>query len=326
MTSPNRRKRNRLLLFAILGLGILSIIAVILVVILIINLLKPEPGGPQGPTTKSPSSSAPRPTAQPADCPDVQVIVVPGTWESNSNDDPYNPTANPESLMLKVSAPLSNEFDASRADVYTVPYIAEFRNPANLADKQADYDVSRAEGTERTRAKIAEVAAKCALTNYVLMGFSQGAVIVGDIASEIGNGQGPVAQDLVLGVGLIADGRREPNQAQNAGPNPPGVGAEIALDILPIPGITLTGPRPGGFGELTDRTYSLCAPGDLICDAPTIANPIAAINKLMSAINNPVHAMYNTTVHWSDNGQPATVWMTDWARGVIDEAPFPKHE
>ncbi|ORM34760.1 cutinase family protein [Williamsia sp. 1135] len=324
--SAKKRSKGRLLLLAILGLGILSIIAIILVVILIINLFKPEPAGPTGPSGSSTTSSAPRPTAQPADCPDVQVIVVPGTWESASDDDPYNPTSNPNSLMLKVSAPLANEFDTSRADVYTVPYVAQFKNPTNLADRQVDYNTSRAEGTNATRAKIAEVNQRCPLTGFVLTGFSQGAVIAGDIAGEIGNGRGPVSQDLVLGVGLIADGRRQPNQVGNAGPNPPGVGAEIALDILPIPGIDLTGPRPGGFGELTDRAYSLCAPGDLICDAPTIANPVEGLTKLMGAINNPVHAMYNTTRYWSDNGEPATVWMTDWARGVIDQAPFPKHE
>ena len=321
-----KRSRGRTLLFVVLGLGILSVIAVILVIILIINLLRPDPGQPGGPSSSPPSSAAPRPTAQPADCPDVQVIVVPGTWESASNDDPYNPTANPNSLMLKVSGPLAEEFDSSRADVYTVPYVAQFRNPTVLTDRQIDYNTSRAEGTSKARAKITEVNQKCPLTSFVLMGFSQGAVIAGDIAGEIGNGRGPVAADLVVGVGLIADGRRQPNQVETVGPNPPGVGAEIALDILPIPGIDLTGPRPGGFGELTDRTYSLCAPGDLICDAPTIANPIEGISKLMGAVNNPVHAMYNTTRYWSDDGEPATEWMTGWARDVIDKAPFPKHE
>ena len=321
-----KRSRGRTLLFVVLGLGLLGVIAVILVIILIINLLQPDPGQPGGPSPTPPSSTAPRPTAQPADCPDVQVIVVPGTWESASDDDPYNPTANPNSLMLKVSGPLAEEFDSSRADVYTVPYVAQFRNPTVLTDRQTDYNASRAEGTTRTRDKITEVNQKCPLTSFVLMGFSQGAVIAGDIAGEIGNGRGPVAADLVVGVGLIADGRRQPNQAETVGPNPPGVGAEIALDILPIPGIDLTGPRPGGFGDLADRTYSLCAPGDLICDAPTIANPIEGISKLMGAINNPVHAMYNTTRYWNDDGQPATEWMTGWARDVIDKAPFPKHE
>ena len=34
-------------------------------------------------------------------------------------------------------------------------------------------------------------------------------VIAGDMASDIGNGRGPVDADLVVGVTLIADGRRQ---------------------------------------------------------------------------------------------------------------------
>ena len=64
---------------------------------------------------------------------------------------------------------------------------------------------------------------RCPLTSYVLAGFSQGAVIAGDLASDIGNGRGPVDEDLVLGVTLIADGRRETAVGQDIGPNPPGL-------------------------------------------------------------------------------------------------------
>lgn len=53
------------------------------------------------------------------------------------------------------------------------------------------------------------------------MGFSQGAVIAGDIASDIGNARGPVDEDLVLGVTLIADGRREMGVGKEIGPNAP---------------------------------------------------------------------------------------------------------
>ncbi len=70
---------------------------------------------------------------------------------------------------------------------------------------------------------------RCPLTSYVLVGFSQGAVIAGDLASDIGNGRGPVDEDLVLGVTLIADGRRQAGVGQDVGPNPPGQGAEITL-------------------------------------------------------------------------------------------------
>ena len=64
----------------------------------------------------------------------------------------------------------------------------------------------------------------CPLTSYVLVGFSQGAVIAGDIASDIGNGRGPVDEDLVLGVTLIADGRRQTGVGQDDRAQPAGPG------------------------------------------------------------------------------------------------------
>lgn len=71
------------------------------------------------------------------------------------------------------------------------------------------YNDSRAEGTRAMVAAMTDMNNRCPLTSYVLIGFSQGAVIAGDVASDIGNGRGPVDEDLVLGVTLIADGRRQ---------------------------------------------------------------------------------------------------------------------
>ena len=163
----------------------------------------------------------------------------------------------------------------------------------------------------------------------MIVGFSQGAVIAGDIASDIGNGRGPVDEDRVLGVTLIADGRRQHGVGEDVGPNPPGQGAEITLQDVPfIPsGITMTGPRHGGFGALNDRTNQICAEGDLICAAPEEAfnalNLPRTLEVLLGAAGEPVHAMYNTTQFWSLDGQPATVWTRNWALDVIKNAPQP---
>lgn len=99
--------------------------------------------------------------------------------------------------------------------MYTVPYVAQFSNPIALPpDGQESYNNSRAAGTEATIDVMERRYAECPLTTYVLAGFSQGAVIAGDVAARIGAGDGPVPADLVLGVGLIADGggirRRHP--------------------------------------------------------------------------------------------------------------------
>ena len=307
----------------------LAVIAIVLIVLLVLVWLKPGPIPPIGPQTPS-TPSKERPEAQPADCPDVLTVVIPGTWESSAADDPYSPTANPNSLMLRVSGALSRQYDSSRTEIYTVPYTAQFRNPTNLADRQADYNVSRTQGYKRAAGKIINPNKRCPLTGYVIMGFSQGAVIAGDLASNIGNGRGVLAdgdQDLVLGVGLIADGRRQPGKQNDVAPSPDGVGAEIALGGMGniVPGITMTGPRNGGFGDLEDRVQSICAPGDLICDSPTVVNPLAAVSKLANAASNPIHAMYATTRYWENDGRTATQWMYTWSKDLIDDAPRPKH-
>lgn len=327
--SKSRASRRRRIPKWLIAIVVLAIIAVILIAILIIKSIAPPP--PFGPTPTTPSSpTAQRPQSQPASCPDVETVVIPGTWESSADDDPFHPSANPRSLMLRVSKGVQGQFPTSRTEVYTVPYIAQFRNPTNLNDRQADYNTSRAQGYKRAAGRIASVNEKCPLTRFVIMGFSQGAVIAGDLASNIGNGRGVLPQgneDLVLGVGLIADGRREPGQQNDITPSPPGVGAEIALAGMGglVPGIKFNGPRTGGFGELRDRVQSICAPGDLICDSPTVNNPVAAVGQLAGAINNPVHAMYATPKYWQHDGSTATQWMYGWATDTIRDAPHPAH-
>jgi hypothetical protein len=305
-------------------LGFLAIIAVIVVVVilawyLLAGLLRvPKPAPP-----------TPRPPAsQPASCADVQLLAIPGTWESNSNDDPRNPTANPLSLMLNVTKPVREQFANSRLDVYTVPYVAQFSNPIALPpDGQQSYNDSRSEGTTRANDELATMYKNCPLTTYVIAGFSQGAVIAGDIATNIGAGQGPVPANQVLGVMLIADGRRDPGQAIEVGATPPGIGAEVALKGLNVPGITMTGPR-AGFGALANRTYTVCAKGDLICDAPNQAlnpvNVIPSVLTLVHAAGNPIHSLYNSFVVDAD-GITATQWTANWAEGLINAAPHPRH-
>ncbi|WP_024795929.1 cutinase family protein [Tomitella biformata] len=313
-----------------LVLGGLVLAAIVIAIIaLVFGLTRtqtpPVPGGP------TPTPGPEEPQAQPASCPDVQVISVPGTWESSPTDDPHHPTANPAALLLNVTGPLQEQFPESRVDVMTVPYVAQFARP--MAPPEATYDDSRAQGKAAAENMIRDRTAECPLTNFVLMGFSQGAVIAGDIASDIGNGvaTAPISADRVLGVGLIADGRRD-TTAPAAGLNlgvPGGKGAEVllaGLNLGPLmPGTTMTGPRPGGFGVLADRAVQICAPGDLICDAPAevLTNLVGTIAQLSTAASAPIHAIYHTNP--IIDGTTATAYLTDWAAGLIQNAPTPAH-
>ncbi|HUO38196.1 MAG TPA: cutinase family protein [Mycobacterium sp.] len=336
MARNSRRRRRHRILLLVAAAAVTTVVALVVVVGVI--LIRSPQGGvtpPTAPNAQPPTSPTapkkPRPESQPASCPDVDLVAVPGTWESSDQNDPVNPAQFPNALLLNVTRPIAAQFDGSRVETYTVPYTAQFHNPLSN-DQQISYNDSRAEGTHATEKAITEMAAKCPVTSYVLVGFSQGAVIAGDIASDIGNGRGPVDDDLVLGVTLIADGRRQSGIGQDVDPSPPGEGAEITLHQVPLLsalGLTMTGPRPGGFGTLNNRTYEICAPGDLICAAPVEAFNITNLPKTLEVLSDgagqPVHAMYATTQFWSLNGQPATVWALDWVQNLVNNAPHPPH-
>jgi hypothetical protein len=334
MATKNRRKRHRIL--ALIAAGAMALVVALVVAVVWIMIRQPEKSQTAVPPTAVPPTSTgpttkPRPEFQDASCPDVQLLSIPGTWESSPQLDPLNPTQFPIALLLNVTNPIREQFGTDRLETYTVPYTAQFHNPLS-ADQQMSYNDSRAEGTRNAVKALTDMNNRCPLTSYVIIGFSQGAVIAGDLASDIGNGRGPVDADLVLGVTAIADGRRQTGVGQDIGPNPPGQGAEITLNEVPMlseMGLTMTGPRPDGFGVLNERTNEICATGDLICSAPEEAFSIANLPRTMEILGGgagqPVHAMYATTQFWNLDGRPATAWTLDWAKQIVDAAPHPKH-
>lgn len=305
---------------------ILTLIAVVVLVLAIIvgvgNWLNQTRSGQQGqptpPGTEDPGAEQP---VNPPGCVDFEVIAAPGTWESSATDDPINPQANPHSLMLSVTRPLQEEFPADRVKVWTLPYTAQFRNYNALHEKS--YDASRDEGYARMAEELRATNEACPATKFALTGFSQGAVIAGDMANDIGNGRGPVPASRIAGVALIADGRQELDKgtlvgAQGIG----GVGAEVALNpvsglVQPIvPGATMRGPRPQDFGALEDKVNNFCAAADLVCDAPpNVVDALGRARDLVAA--NAVHAQYatNGTVV---PGQTVPQWIVNWTRDLIN--------
>jgi hypothetical protein len=332
----SRRKRRRRILALIAAAATALVVGLIIFAVVGVLRQRETPPSAVPPSIVPPTSSSahphkPRPASQDSSCPDVQLIAVPGTWESSLQDDPLNPVQFPKALLLNVTRPITEQFNSSRVEAYTVPYTAQFHNPLS-GDQQISYDNSRAEGTRATVKAMTDMNDKCPLTSYVLVGFSQGAVIAGDIASDVGNGRGPVDDDLLLGATLIADGRRQQGIGRDIGPNPPGEGAEITLHEIPVLsglGLTMTGARPGGFGELNGKINEICGSGDLIFSAPpeafTLANLPRTLDILAGGAGQPVHALYATTQFWSLDGQPATEWALNWAHNAIENAPHPKH-
>ena len=336
--ASERRRRHRIL--ALVAAGTVAVVVGLVVAIIVIVVRRPSSPPTATPPTAVPPTAVPptsvpgrkpRPAFQDASCPDVNLISIPGTWESSPTDDPLNPGQFPIALLLSVTRPIAEQFGRDRVEVYTVPYTAQFHNPLS-ADNQMSYNDSRAEGKAAAVRAMTDMNNRCPLTSYAVVGFSQGAVIGGDILSDIGNGRGPVDEDLVLGATLIADGRRQPGVGQDIGPIVPGQGAEVTLKEVPVlsaMGLTMSGERPGGFGALNNRINQICAPGDLICSAPQSAFNIANLPKtlevLTSGAGQPIHALYATPQFWNLDGQTATTWTLNWVRGAIENAPNPPH-
>ncbi len=302
----------------------LTVLAVLLILALIavgiVQWLRTTDDGLLPPIGEPPAPTAPE---QPDWCPDVEVVSAPGTWESAADDDPINPVANPWSFMLSVTQPLQERYAREDVKVWTLPYTAQFRNINS--QQEMTYDESRNEGFSKLEGELRYMHDECPATDYILVGFSQGAVIVGDIANQIGQGHGAVPAERIRGVAVVADGRREPGVGQVPGNPVAGVGAEVALEPLNllvqpiVPGATMRGPRPGGFGELNDRTFDICAPDDSICDAPRdVGNALDRARALVAA--NGVHAQYAANPNVIP-GTTTNAWLVDWAVDLIEREP-----
>ncbi|MFG3621507.1 cutinase family protein [Nocardia sp. NPDC047654] len=179
---------------------------------------------------------APFADSAPSHCPDLYVVAIPGTWETSSTD--------PGKGML------ASSLNGLPGDVQVdyVPYAA-----TAFPWESEVYGRSKQEAIDKARTLASDMAQACEATRIALLGYSQGADAAGDLAAEIGTGLSVMPPHRVVLVGLISDPRRSPSDTL-IGP--------------PVPGAGAAGPRPGGFGWLTPRTYTFCAAGDLYCAMP----------------------------------------------------------
>ncbi|WP_159848471.1 cutinase family protein [Nocardia sp. CY41] len=187
-------------------------------------------------------------------CTPYTAVLAPGTWETTSTADPYAPVG----MLKPVGDGLQQKFGSGITVMY-VPYAAS----------AFDQGLAYAQSKATLVSKITEMlSGLCGSTKVVLAGYSQGADGMGDVASAIGNGRGPIAADRVLGVGLLSDPRRDPEAAQELGAQQPGHG--------------LAGVRPGGFGALAAVVRSICGEGDLYCSVSESASPfISSIGQIL---------------------------------------------
>ncbi|MFF2082721.1 cutinase family protein [Nocardia sp. NPDC058176] len=202
-------------------------------------------------------------------CTPYTAIFGPGTWETTLGADPRVPVG----MLRPVGEGLQRQFGRDITALY-VPYAA------SAFDQGLSYAESLSTLESRVRQMLRGL---CGSTRVILAGYSQGAHGIGDLATEIGNGEGPIDADRVVGVGLLADPHRDPNTTLSLG--------------NPQPGRGIAGTRGRDFGALTERVRTLCADGDLYCSLDAATSPfLAVLGRVLSGDPAPIANVIPATV------------------------------
>ncbi|WP_433524067.1 cutinase family protein [Nocardia pseudovaccinii] len=223
------------------------------------------------------AAADPTPAPAAANCPRWTALLVPGTSETTPAADP----ARPVGMLAPLAEGLAARY-GSAIDVRTLAYTAD----------AAPYATSQIQGGQALTATLARL---CSGTRVVLAGYSQGADIVGDLATAIGNNRGPIPASRVVAVGLVSDPRRDPTTTQLGDP---------------VSGQGIAGPRPHNFGDLTDRVRTLCAEGDLYCSTSPQASPaLTAVGRAVTSTPVPdsTSAAMPSTSTGTSGTAPATI-------------------
>ncbi|MDV6233958.1 MULTISPECIES: cutinase family protein [Rhodococcus] len=193
--------------------------------------------------------------ADPADCPTMYVVAIPGTWETSSGAAPK------PGMLTDVTDRLGSGI---RTDYVSYPATA-------FPWEGEVYGQSRAEAVANAGGMLKAMADRCGATKLGIIGYSQGADAAGDLAAAIGTGVGVVPADKVVAVGLISDPKRSDTDAL-VGPAVVGTG--------------VGGPRVGGFGYVSPVVRTFCAVGDLYCSTPK-DDYVARLAGFLAVSSNP---------------------------------------
>ena len=186
------------------------------------------------------------------DCGNGALVFVGGTWD-------------PEGHLLD---------GVTRQPQYAGYTVERVGYPASIWPLGAfGFDDSQAQGVAATMSTVASYQAQCKGKPVVIVGYSQGAGIGGDVLTDIGTGNTSGHEISPTGVsGLLYS---DPRQAGTLY----GQGIERVL-IGVIPGLTMAGGRDvDDFGGIPVTT--VCFTGDPICDLPDpLHDPLGALDGL----------------------------------------------
>lgn len=233
----------------------------------------------------APALLAAAPAVAAPSCAPATLVMMAGTGETNAAANPDVPVGMLKGVTDRVQSAAGN-----KVKVLFPAYSASAFN------KGLDYVQSKQTGIDALNHTLTSL---CATTRIVIGGYSQGADVAGDVASNIGNNRGPISADRVIAVTLLADpGRGTPGESL-VGPNA-------------NRGVGVGGNRPGGMGSLAGRVATICdtgnstSPGDMYCNLDRQKYPLVSSISQMLAMT-PAESKVKTQEENQIQGLPGTI-------------------
>lgn len=215
-----------------------------------------------------------------------------GLWDAIGGSDGSNTSTSPATdAPATTTAPDVSTAPAGvgkSVSFEQVPYVAQVGGPIAgiVRGNPLTLGQSRQEGVDALSNRMKAIHSQCASAKFALLGYSQGALIAGDVLSAVGNGKGPVPSDTILAGGLLSDPARtqttsnlDSDQATAQPVSLPGAESFVGPNVV---GQGVVGARPDGFGDVADRVTSFCGPNDGICALSGKSKAIAAVVPLLN--------------------------------------------
>ncbi|MFT3899499.1 MAG: cutinase family protein [Gordonia sp. (in: high G+C Gram-positive bacteria)] len=239
------------------------------------------------------------------------VIVVPGTGDTNYG--------NSGGVQYGSQAQVIKRATDKGKDVTVVEYPTTLWPAGGVG-----FDKDVAIGNQATMKAVAEYMAKCPDGKVEVVGYSQGGRIAGDVLSDIGNGRyddyGLEPDEIDALKKATEEGRisgtlySDPRQVGVSGFD--GRGIETSF-VGVIPGLTMSGPRENGFGDLSGNVRTLCSQGDGICYlADPIKDPLGAIDSFLGYFVKHGDYPLKGWMAVDPGGAPGTT--VGWENGLAD--------
>jgi hypothetical protein len=267
--------------------------------------------------------------AQDFPCAPYIGVGVPGTTQGKA----HNPGATDDVSLLgpqtaAVMDALSNEFIGFRG--VSVNYQAEgLGGPfgldgaiAKIMYNASVYKISKDNGYSTAYQTVSKLASDCHSSKFILVGYSQGAHIAGDLAQAILHNHGPVSKDRLSAAVLLADPAYNgtsprTNEFRYDGVPPSDPHFKPSRDVLIKDQNHWT--ISGALGtrdpfDKSDPIVSVCIYGDPVCDQSSIG--LGGLNGQAAIEKSWMHSDLYTKVRYGQASNLAT-WAGEAAADVI---------